>query len=106
MTSSAVVGSSAMSRLGLAGEGHRDHHPLAHAAAERVRVLLGPLRGVGDVDAVEHLHGPPPRLLAAHVAEAADGLGDLVADGERRVEAAGRLLEDHADPAAPQTVHR
>ena len=34
VTSSAVVGSSAISRLGLAGQRHRDHHPLAHAARQ------------------------------------------------------------------------
>ena len=40
VTSSAVVGSSAMSRLGLAGERHRDHHALAHAAGELVRIVV------------------------------------------------------------------
>jgi hypothetical protein len=34
VTSSAVVGSSAISRRGSAGQGHGDHHALAHAAAE------------------------------------------------------------------------
>ena len=40
VTSSAVVGSSAISSCGPAGERHRDHDPLAHAARELVRVLL------------------------------------------------------------------
>ena len=38
VTSSAVVGSSAISRLGRARQRHRDHHALAHAAGELVRV--------------------------------------------------------------------
>ena len=48
VTSSAVVGSSAMSSVGLVGDRHRDHRPLAHAAGELVRVLLAPAaRGSG-----------------------------------------------------------
>ncbi len=48
VTSSAVVGSSAISSLGLAGERHRDHHPLPHAARELVRILPEPPRRLGD----------------------------------------------------------
>ena len=40
VTSSAVVGSSAMRTFGIAGERHRDHHPLAHAAGQLVRILV------------------------------------------------------------------
>ena len=34
VTSSAVVGSSAMSTVRIAGQGHRDHHPLLHPPAQ------------------------------------------------------------------------
>ena len=47
VTSRAVVGSSAMSSRGLAGERHRDHHPLPHAAGELVRVVVQPPLGGG-----------------------------------------------------------
>ncbi len=48
VTSSAVVGSSAISSLRIAGQGDRDHHPLAHAARELVRVVVdAPLRASG-----------------------------------------------------------
>ena len=40
VTSSAVVGSSAISSVGLVDERHRDHHALAHAAGELVRVVV------------------------------------------------------------------
>ena len=40
VTSSAVVGSSAISSAGTAGERHGDHHALAHAARELVRIVL------------------------------------------------------------------
>ena len=41
MTSSAVVGSSASSRVGRRRERHGDHDPLAHPAAELVRIGAG-----------------------------------------------------------------
>ena len=45
VTSSAVVGSSAISTSRVARERHRDHHPLAHAARELVRVVVDALLG-------------------------------------------------------------
>ena len=47
VTSSAVVGSSANSSGRAAGEGDGDHHSLAHAAGQLVRVLVEALRGSG-----------------------------------------------------------
>ena len=65
VTSSAVVGSSAISSLG--------EHDSAMAiitrwrmpAGERVRVVLGPILGVGDLGPVEHLDGDPPGVAPA-----------------------------------------
>jgi hypothetical protein len=47
---------------GVHHERHGDHHALAHAARELVRVLGGAARGVGDAHGLEHLDG------AAHAA--------------------------------------
>ncbi len=58
VTSSAVVGSSAMMQLGVAGQRHGDHHALAHAAGQLVRVLLQPPLRLGDADQAEQLDGP------------------------------------------------
>ena len=44
VTSSAVVGSSAIRSFGLQRERHRDHHALAHAAGQLVRIVLDALR--------------------------------------------------------------
>ena len=56
VTSSAVVGSSAMSSRGSHDERHRDHRPLAHAARELVRVVArGGARGSGMPTSVEQL---------------------------------------------------
>ena len=35
-------------------ERHRDHDPLPHSPRELVRVVVEPLRGVGDADPLEH----------------------------------------------------
>ena len=45
-----------------AGERHRDHHALPHAAGELVRVFVDPLFGSGDAHPFEHLDGPLPRF--------------------------------------------
>ena len=49
VTSSAVVGSSAISSSGLHDERHRDHHALPHAAGELVRIVAS-TRSLGDRD--------------------------------------------------------
>ena len=45
-------------QLRLAGEGHRDHHALGHAARHLVRERLEPPLRVGDADHLEQLEGP------------------------------------------------
>ena len=64
-TSSAVVGSSAITSDGLAGERERDHHPLALAAGELVRVAPRRRPAVSPT-VVEQLADPlaPPRFAA------------------------------------------
>ena len=58
VTSSAVVGSSAMSSFGSHDERHRDHHALAHAAGHLVRVLLDAPLGQRDADQPERSRSP------------------------------------------------
>ena len=97
VTSSAVVGSSAMSSSGFGDEGHRDHHPLAHAARQLVRVARprAPASGMPTCSSISTARSQ--RLAAGDLLVEGDGLGDLVADGEDRVERGHRLLEDHRD---------
>ena len=90
--------------LGVAREAHRDHGPLAHAARELVRVLLGP-PGVGDADVAKHLHGLLLGLALGEVLVDADGLADLVAHCEDGVQARHRVLEDHGHVVAPDLLH-
>ena len=85
-TSSAVVGSS-------------DHHPLAHAAGELVRILVDAALGGGNADLLQQLDGALAGALLAHVGVGKDGLGELSADGVERVQRGQRVLEHHADLA-------
>ena len=84
----------------LARQRHRDQDPLTHPARERVWVVVGPGRGVGDADPVQHLDGSGPRGAVGASPVLADHLGDLAADGERRIEAGHRLLKHHRELVA------
>ena len=100
VTSSAVVGSSAMSRRGL--------HAMAIAIMTRwfmppeswCGIVGQPARGRGDADLLQQLHRARARRLAVEREMQAQRLLELEADGEARIEAGGRLLEDHRDVAA------
>ena len=100
VTSSAVVGSSAISRRGLQADGHGDHDPLAHAAGELMGEGIEARGGLRDADLVQQLDGAPAALGAAAALMHAQRLHDLEADGEAGVQARHRLLEDHGDVLA------
>ena len=90
---------------GPAGQRHRDHHPLAHAARQLVRVAAQHLARFWNAHQVEEAQrlGHGLGLRAALVQH--DAFGDLLADGEHRVQAGHRLLEHHRDVGAAQRAH-
>ena len=92
-------------QLGLAGQRHGDHHALPHAAGQLVRVAGHPLGGAGHADQPEHLHRAVQRGPPAGAAVQPDRLGDLVADGLRRVQRGQRVLEDHPDQVPADVLH-
>ena len=101
VTSSAVVGSSAMSKARLAGERHRDHDALALAAGELVRIAVERLARARQCRRGRAARSARPRASRRVTRDgAAARLGDLLADGEDRIERGHRLLEDHADAVA------
>ena len=85
--------------LRLAGESHRDHRALAHAARELMRVVLGARFRARNADPVERLGRARLRLLAVHVEVRLERLADLPADSQHRVQRRHRVLEDHRDLA-------
>ena len=98
-------------QLGRARQRHRDHHALAHAAGELVRVRARRARAA---------RGIPTRSSSSTARSMRRGLGrcpvvradlldDLVADPVDRVERRHRVLEDHRDLGAadaPQLARR
>ena len=91
--------------LGIAGQRHRDHDALAHAAGELVRKVVEPLVGVRNLHQPQHLDGLVDGTFAAEAFVPAQHLGDLLADGVDRIERGHRLLEHHRDVLGADTVH-
>ncbi len=90
--------------LGVVGDGHGDHRPLAHAARELVRVLPGPGGRLRDADQVQQLDGPGAGLLVVDVLVGLDHLGDLVPHPVHRVQGGQRILEDDGQLLAPHAA--
>jgi hypothetical protein len=92
-------------QLRLAGQRHRDHHPLAHPTGELVRVLADALLGLRHPHQVEHFRGPLQGLVVAGAPVQLDRLGDLLAHRHRGIQRGQRILEDHADLVAADVAH-
>ena len=88
-----------------AGQRHRDHHALPHAAGELVREIGKALARRRDLDLIEQLERRGVGLAASHVAVVAQRLGDLEAHRQDRVQRRHRLLEDHRDAVAADLAH-
>ena len=105
VTSSAVVGSSAISTLG------RQASAMAIMTRWRMpaRHLVGKLAdapfGGGNMNRLQHFDGAVERVPAVKPLMQAHGLGDLVADGIDRIKGGHRLLEDHGDVLAADLPH-
>ena len=93
-------------QLRVAGEGHGDHHALAHPAAELVRVVVEAAARRRDADQLEQLDGPIDRAATLQLAVRLEHLGQLALDGEDRVQRGHRVLEDHRHAVAPDLAHR
>ncbi len=91
----------------LGREGERDHHALAHAAGEMVRIVAVARLGCRNADFPEKGQGALARRGFSQGEVGQDGFFELLPDGVQRVERGERVLEDHADLAAadaPQLV--
>jgi len=81
----------------IAGDRHRDHHALVHAAGHLVREVLQARARRRNADLLQQLDRAMARRAAVHAEVQAQGLGQLEADGEAGIETRRRLLEDHRD---------
>ena len=91
--------------LRIAGKPDGDHHALAHAAGEVMRILLEPALAVGDADEPQELERALARLRLAHLEMDEQRLHDLLSDRQDRIERGHRLLEDHGDVASAHRAH-
>ncbi len=91
--------------LRIAGEPDRDHHALAHAAGEMMRILLEPALAVGDADQPQQLERPRACVCLAHPEMDEQRLHDLLPDRQDRIERGHRLLKDHRDIAPAHLAH-
>ena len=89
-----------------AGERHRDHHALFHAAGELERIGIEALGGIRDADRLQQPPALAPGRGTAQSAMYRQHLADLLGHRHHRVEAGGRLLEDHPDAATAHRAHR
>ena len=90
---------------GVARESHGDHDALPHPTGKLMGVLVEPLVGFGNTYALQHGMGAFTSFCARQPLVQDDGFHNLVADGEDRVEAGERLLEDHGDVVAAHVPH-
>ena len=90
----------------LAGHRHGDHHALALATRELVRVVVDAPLWLRDTHQVQQLQGARTRGLCRQALVQAQRLADLVAHGVHRVQRAHRLLEDHGDVAPAHLLQR
>src|SRR5579883_1769484 len=90
-------------QLGLARKRNRDRHPLPHAARHLVRELARAPLGLGNADLGQELDGAREGRSLREAQMLAQGLGDLAADGEHRVERGHRVLKNDGElpPAQP-----
>src|SRR6266571_5505693 len=81
-------------------ESHRYQYALPHPARQLVRVLSGAVFRRRHAGKRESLDGAIPGLSSAHSSVDSRYLGDLVSNGENRIESRHRLLKNHRDPVA------
>ena len=93
--------------LGVAGQRHSDHDALTHTAGQLMREHRVDTLAVSNADHLEHLDRALFDVLFRLALTLMQGndLIDLGADAEHGVQAGHRLLKDHRNIVAAQTLH-
>ena len=89
-------------QCGVEDQGRRDHHALALAAGDLVRIGGVHALGIGQAHRFEHGEHPGTALRLVEIGVNAQHLLDLVANRQHGVERGHRLLEDHRHAVASQ----
>ncbi len=82
-------------QLGLVGQRHGDHHPLALAAGQFVGQSLEAFVRFGNAHQFEQFQGATGRDFAREPLVQAEHFVDLLLDGMQRVQRGHRFLENH-----------
>jgi hypothetical protein len=86
--------------VGSAAQRHRSHQSLQLPAAHLVRIAPAEQLGFGEIQTPKQIHGAGIGGLLVHDAVKDRGLGDLLTDGQRRIEGGGGALGEIRDSAA------
>ncbi len=105
VTSSAVVGSSAIRIFGRQARAMAIMIRWRMPPGQLVRVLVQSLLRIADAHPFKQLQRTRARLGAAQAVMHPQGFADLFTDPEHRIEGGHRLLEDHGDLLAADPVH-
>ena len=89
----------------LADHGHGNHHALAHAARELVRVLVQALACRGHFNLLQRAQRLRTGCSGVQAQVQAHRLGDLLAHRQHRVQAGHGFLKNHGDLVAAQLAH-
>ena len=92
-------------QIGLVGQRHRDHHALALAARELVRIGVQPPLGLGQSHQPQELQRPRARGRPGEPLVHPEDLVHLFLDRVQRVQRRHRLLEDHRDAVTAHPLH-
>ena len=92
-------------KTGVAGEGHGDHHTLAHAAAELVSESVHALLRQRNMHLLQHIDGDIFGFGLRYGLMQQDIFGYLVTNFMDRAKRGAGLLEDHCDFAAADGAH-
>jgi hypothetical protein len=84
------------------GQRHGDHHPLALAARQLMRIGRKPAFGIADPDLAQKLDDPRPCLRPLQPLMQGKAFAKLAFDRMQRIKAGHRLLKDEADVIAAQ----
>ena len=92
-------------QLGLSRQRQRNHHTLAHAARELVRVVLKPLGCGGNAGVLQQGNCTFAGLLAAHRQMRQNSFSDLRTDRIQRVKRRQRVLKNRTNAPPADMAH-
>ena len=88
------------------GQSHRDHHPLALATGQLVRICAQTAFRLVDANLCQQFNDPVAGGLADKALMQFDGFGQLLFKRMQRVQRCHRLLKDKADVIAPDLAQQ